>query len=138
MYEVSCDGFLATLNRKNYIYVEAVNPAGNSVRHAGWSFRDLDEAHIAAEGPADGLEDFKKAVEGAGDDEIFAKGRWKARHMGTQRMASTVSTLLKTQTCNMRWERGCRLAPRACISSASLSPQYPKVWTVRSLILVTR
>lgn len=67
---VSRDGFLATLHKKNYIYVKAVDSAGNLVGHAGWGFRGVDEAKIASEGPADRLQDYKEEVERIGDDNL--------------------------------------------------------------------
>lgn len=66
MYDVSCDGFLATLHRKNYVYVKAVNSIGNIVGHAGWGFRGVYEADIASEGPADRIEDHEQ-VKGTGN-----------------------------------------------------------------------
>ncbi|KAJ4298834.1 hypothetical protein N0V90_004076 [Kalmusia sp. IMI 367209] len=53
MFDVSRDGFLATLHRKTYIYVKAVDEAGNIVGHAGWGFRGIDEEKIPRKGPSD-------------------------------------------------------------------------------------
>ncbi|KAJ4350055.1 uncharacterized protein N0V89_008676 [Didymosphaeria variabile] len=55
MYEVSRTRFLATLHRKNYIYVKAVDDARNIVGHAGWGFRGVDEEKIPWKGPDDEL-----------------------------------------------------------------------------------
>ncbi|KAL1610086.1 hypothetical protein SLS60_001751 [Paraconiothyrium brasiliense] len=53
MYEVSQADFLATLHRNNYIYVKAVDEAGNIVGHAGWGLRGVDEGKILWKGPDD-------------------------------------------------------------------------------------
>jgi len=55
MFEVSRDGFLSTLHRKNYIYVKAVDDTGEIVGHAGWGFRGVDDIKIPWEGPSDKL-----------------------------------------------------------------------------------
>ncbi|KAI1771014.1 acyl-CoA N-acyltransferase [Hypoxylon cercidicola] len=54
MYTISRSGFFNTLDRKNYIYVKAVDDeTGEIVGHAGWSFRGLDPGLIPWVGPGD-------------------------------------------------------------------------------------
>jgi GNAT superfamily N-acetyltransferase len=72
MYDISRDGFLATLHRKNYIYVKAVDTSGNIVGHAGWGFRGVDEAKIPSEGQRDGPESCKEKGESLDFDELSA------------------------------------------------------------------
>ncbi|KAF2439525.1 acyl-CoA N-acyltransferase [Karstenula rhodostoma CBS 690.94] len=81
MCDVSRDGFLATLHKKNYIYVKAVDSAGNIVGHAGWGFRGVEETKIASEGPADSLEDCEKDVEKRGGDDL-SEGRLESKTHG--------------------------------------------------------
>ncbi|KAI2472787.1 hypothetical protein F4781DRAFT_321137 [Annulohypoxylon bovei var. microspora] len=54
MYAISSSNFLETLHKKTYIYVKAVDrETGEVVGHAGWAFRDVDQALIPWSGPAD-------------------------------------------------------------------------------------
>ncbi|PVI03996.1 hypothetical protein DM02DRAFT_519624 [Periconia macrospinosa] len=54
MYEVSRDGFLATLHRDTYVYVKAVDEeSGEILGHAGWGFRGVDVSKIPRQGPSD-------------------------------------------------------------------------------------
>lgn len=54
MYYISRSGFLATLHRKTYIYVKAVDEeTGEIVGHAGWGFRGVEEELIPWKGPED-------------------------------------------------------------------------------------
>jgi hypothetical protein len=54
MEAITRDGLVASLDRKTFLYVKAVDEeSGEIVGHAGWGFRGVDEEMIPRTGPTD-------------------------------------------------------------------------------------
>ena len=53
MFEVSRDGFRASLSKTTCVHVKAVNQKGHIVGHAGWGFRGIEENKIPWRHPDD-------------------------------------------------------------------------------------